>query len=312
MIKDKEKNFISAVVYVHNNENEIKGFLEKINNLLHENFEQYEIICVNDFSGDNSCKIINDYCAETVPMPVTIVNMSHKHGTEMAMIAGVDLAIGDFVYEFDSCVTDYPAKTVMDVYYKSLEGFDIVAAAPLNKGGFFSSLFYKLFNSFNGLNLRSERFRLLSRRVINRVRQNTDNIIYRKAVYYTCGLPYVYMEYAPDFKAKANYDLLYGENLAVDSLIAFTNLGYRASISITAFMMILSVAFILYALSIKIFGINVSGGWATLMCVISVSFFMLFAVLSIVIKYLSLILKNLNTNRQYLFDSINKINKNGI
>ena len=32
MIINKEKNFISVVVYVHNNEDNIINFLEKINN----------------------------------------------------------------------------------------------------------------------------------------------------------------------------------------------------------------------------------------------------------------------------------------
>ncbi len=50
MITNKEKNFISAVVYVHNNEKEIANFLENLNKKLNENFEKYEIICVNDKS----------------------------------------------------------------------------------------------------------------------------------------------------------------------------------------------------------------------------------------------------------------------
>ena len=44
MIINKEKNFISAVVYIHNNENNIFNTLKNINNVLHNNFEKYEII----------------------------------------------------------------------------------------------------------------------------------------------------------------------------------------------------------------------------------------------------------------------------
>lgn len=60
MINSKEKNFVSAVVYVHNNENKIEGFLKAINEVLKENFKEYEIICVNDGSIDNSEKIIKN------------------------------------------------------------------------------------------------------------------------------------------------------------------------------------------------------------------------------------------------------------
>ena len=61
MIINKEKNFISVVVYVHNNEDNIINFLEKINNKLDENFENYEIICVNDKSSDNSVQEIKKF-----------------------------------------------------------------------------------------------------------------------------------------------------------------------------------------------------------------------------------------------------------
>ena len=44
MLKEnKEKNFVSAVVYVRNNEHSVKEYLEFINNFLMENFITYEI-----------------------------------------------------------------------------------------------------------------------------------------------------------------------------------------------------------------------------------------------------------------------------
>lgn len=311
MINDKEKNFISAIIYVHNNEKEIGIFIEKINEELKKTFEKYEIICVNDFSSDNSVNTIKEIAEKNVDAPVTIINMSYKHGLEMAMVAGCDLAIGDFIYEFDTCFIDYPIEMIKNVYFKSLEGNDIVAASPTSRS-IGSGIFYNIFNKVSGKKLYSERFRILSRRAINRISQNTDNIIYRKAVYYNSGLPYANIKYKPILKETPNSDFLYKQGLAIDSLIAFTSVGYKISVTSTLFMMILSIFFILYAISIKLFGINTSGGWATLVCIISTSFFMLFGVLSIIIKYLSLIFKHLNIKRQYVFDSINKINKNCI
>lgn len=40
--------------------------------------------------------------------PLTILNMSLHQGVEQAMNAGLDAAIGDFVFEFDSLDTPYP------------------------------------------------------------------------------------------------------------------------------------------------------------------------------------------------------------
>ncbi|KAI4452809.1 hypothetical protein C823_007394 [Eubacterium plexicaudatum ASF492] len=53
---NKEKNFISVVIYVHNAEKTIKTFLETVIDTLEKNFEHCEIICVNDESTDDSKK----------------------------------------------------------------------------------------------------------------------------------------------------------------------------------------------------------------------------------------------------------------
>ncbi len=52
--------------------------------------------------------------------------MGYSHGLEASMNAGIDLSIGDFVFEFDSCFMDFDPDVIMQVYRKSLQGFDIV------------------------------------------------------------------------------------------------------------------------------------------------------------------------------------------
>ena len=98
MISNKEKNFISAVIYVYNNEKEIEQTLTNINNILKENFNKYEIICVNDASTDNSFAKIENFAKTLQDEILTTINMSHYQGIELSMNAGVDFAIGDFIY----------------------------------------------------------------------------------------------------------------------------------------------------------------------------------------------------------------------
>ena len=100
----KESNFASAVVYVHQNEDTIGDFLAQLNGLLRDNFQKYEVICVNDASTDGSVEAIRDFAAGVEGAMVSILNMSYYQGQEASMNAGVDLAIGDFVFEFDSAV----------------------------------------------------------------------------------------------------------------------------------------------------------------------------------------------------------------
>ena len=43
---NKEKTFASAIIYVHNAENRIERFLKTIIEIMEENFQNSEIICV--------------------------------------------------------------------------------------------------------------------------------------------------------------------------------------------------------------------------------------------------------------------------
>ena len=106
MITNKEKNFISAVVYTHNSGDTIDTFLSEIHGVLAENYEKFEIICVNDASEDNTVEMIKKAGRSISDCVLSIINMSYYQGVEISMNAGVDLAIGDFVFEFDTTLRD--------------------------------------------------------------------------------------------------------------------------------------------------------------------------------------------------------------
>ncbi len=130
---NKEKNFVSAVIYVHNAEDRIESFLKMVIKAMEDNFDHSEIICVNDHSDDNSLNIIKKASSSASLTSISVVNLSYFHGLEMAMNAGVDMSIGDFVFEFDNTYADFEPALIMDIYRHSLKGFDIVSASPDRK-----------------------------------------------------------------------------------------------------------------------------------------------------------------------------------
>ena len=120
--QDKEKNFVSAVLYVHNDEERIENFLRMLCQTLEDNFLKAEIICVNDASKDKSVDVIRSVSSNVENISITIINMNEYHGVELAMNAGVDLAIGDFVFEFDEVLAEFASDCIMNVYRCSLGG----------------------------------------------------------------------------------------------------------------------------------------------------------------------------------------------
>lgn len=310
---NKEKNFVSAVIYVHNAENEIEEFLKTVAGVLEMNFEKSEIICVNDFSDDNSVAKIKEVSVGFNKTCVSILNMGYFHGVEIAMTAGVDLAIGDFVFEFDSIVLDFVASEIMDVYHKSLEGFDIVSASPDRIKRASSRLFYLVFNCFSGLNYKitMERFRILSRRAINRISTMNKTVLYRKTVYAACGLKIANLTYTVTTKILEKSDSSVGnyrKALAEDSFVVFTDFGYKVSMFITSIISFFTVGVGIYSLIFKFLG-NPISGWTSIMFFLSVTMFFIFMILTIMLKYLQILVNLVFKKNIYNFESIEKLTK---
>lgn len=313
MVKDKEKNFVSAVVYVHDRENTIKASLKQINDVLNEHFLKYEIICVNDASYDDSASVIKEFGEKYLDCPLSIVNMGFFQGVEMSMNAGVDLSIGDFVFEFDSDIIDFEPSLIMDIYYHSLKGYDIVSATADGKKRLSSSLFYKLFNKSakTQYKLSTESFRILSRRAINRVHALSKTIPYRKALYANCGLKMDTVHYKPNNSSRSDRSNKQSDTrleTALDSLMLFTNIGYRASMILTIIMILATIGIGIYTILVFALGHPVPG-FTTTMLVLTGSFFGVFAILTIIIKYLSLLVNLIFKKQRYLVESIEKISK---
>ena len=309
---NKEKNFASAVIYAHNAENIIGSFMQKIIMELEANFEHSEIICVNDCSDDNTVQAIRSASDSASNTSVSVLNMSYFHGLELSMNAGVDLAIGDFVFEFDNPYMDYDVSEIMKVYCKSLQGYDIVSAVPDRKEQLSSALFYKVFGAFSNLSyeMHTESFRVLSRRIINRIGAINKTVPYRKAIYAACGLKTSRIVYKPicsgnqfDKKGKA-----YRRKLAGGSLILFTDLGYKFSMSLTMLMILISVFMLAYSVIIYAPRHPVAG-WTTTILFLSMAFFGLFGIVTIIVKNLELLISLNFKRKQYCFESIEKLTK---
>ena len=309
-MQNKEKNFASAVIYVHNAGKTVEEFLGVVIPVLENNFSCSEVICVNDFSSDDSVEKIKKACKKARSATVSIVSMSYFHGLETAMNAGIDLAIGDFVFEFDNTLPDFEPEMIMNIYRRSLTGFDIVSAVPDRRERASSRMFYRLFDRYSELSyeMHTESFRVLSRRVINRISSMTHSVPYRKPVYANQGLKTDSLRYKPvrPAPAKDRRENKYRFRLGVDSLMLFTNLGFRVSMALTVVMLILTVLSAAFAVFMHVTARPVEG-WVMTVLFLSLAFFGLFAVLSIIIKYLQIIVNMMFKRKQYTYESIEKI-----
>jgi dolichol-phosphate mannosyltransferase len=314
-IQKKEKKFVSLVVYLHDASSFLKYFLDMIIPVCEKNFEQFELVCVDDGCRDGTVELLKEYVEKRqIGAMVNVVHMSFFQGLESAMNAGRDIAIGDFVYEFDDIFVDYEPEVIMELYRRLLEGNDIVAASSRGKLRFTSRVFYALYNKTSKGNekIGPETFRLVSRRAINRIKSMGQYIPYRKAVYMNCGLKASTIHYdSRDVNVRIKNKTVVAErtSLALDSFIYFTNVLERISAIICGLFLIFTVGMGFY-LVLNIFNSTKPvEGWLSTMGFLALGFFGVFALLTIILKYLSVLLNLIFRHQRYLVSDIEKVVK---
>lgn len=304
MTTNKEKNFISAVVYLHNDGVRAVKFFKMLTEQLDAHFEQYELIAVDDACTDDTIPMLRDW-AKDLDKPLTFLHMSLFQRLEPCMNAGLDASIGDYVYEFDTTDVPYPADMIFAAYQTAMTGSDIVSVCP-SRTSSTSRLFYGVFNanSHSAYRLRTDAFRLVSRRAVNRVHASSEHLPYRKAAYAASGLKMTDLTFEGRIMDRGAGRL----SLAADSLALYTDAGFKLSAGVTLVMMVLALAELVYTLVIFATGHPIEG-WTTMMFVLTLGFAGVFAVLAIVVKYLSLLVDLIFKKQKYLIESVEKIQK---
>ena len=186
---EKNSSFVSFVVYLYNNDSTVSSFLKRMINIASSLFCNYEFVCVDDGSSDNTVNevknvdIFNDGT-------LTLIEMGAHQGYEKSMEAAIQYSIGDFIYEFDDIFIDYDDKIIGELFEKMGEGYDVVSAVNENYRRVSSRVFYHFFNKYSNTfnKIGSEKLRIVSRRAINRVESMGVFVTYHKYMYSNCGL----------------------------------------------------------------------------------------------------------------------------
>ena len=305
------RQFVSVVAYIHNNADRIEKFIDTVMTAC-EVFKQREIVFVDDYSTDNSVEVLKNYYKQNpADYIVSIIRLGKYHGMETAMNAGRDMAIGDYVFEFDDLFVDFNSSILLDAYYKCLEGNDIVTVSTDVPMRLSSRLFYRVFNYAvkSHSQIGQESFRLLSRRGINRIISMDLEIPYRKVIYLNSGLSTANIKYdsteghRPPRISENNERI----DLAIDSFIYFTRIIQHFSLVIAFFFGVLSLGTIVYTVISRSLGYHSGLGWVSTMLFMSIGFTGLFLFMAIIIRYLSVIVDLVFKRQKYLIADIEKI-----
>ena len=134
-------------------------------------------------------------------------------------------------------------------------------------------------------------------------------IVYRKLAYASSGLKSAQVRYTPASCAslpRNRSENHYRYELAANSLLLFTSIGYRLCLLITAMMGLFCLGVVIYTIVIYVLRDPIRG-WTSTILFLSAAFCGLFAMLSVIIRYLQILLELSFKRKSFTFESIEKI-----
>ena len=158
--------------------------------------------------------------------------------------------------------------------------------------------------------LGQERFRLVSRRAVNRVNQMNTYIPYRKAMYMNCGLKVDTIYYDNKELAKRHKNREEWGNrsaLATDTIIIFTNVLEKLSMTVSVVLfgaLLVMFGYLVYSIFSESRPVE---GWLSIMSLMSFGFFMMSVMLTLILKYLSVRLSMGFKRQRYVIEGVEKL-----
>jgi glycosyltransferase involved in cell wall biosynthesis len=266
---------LSILVPMYNESEVIPVFFEAINKVLVGIGMDYEIICVNDGSKDNTLELLSAQAARDPR--IKVVSFSRNFGKEPAMTAALDYAAGDAAIPMDADLQD-PPELINEMLRKWNEGFDVVYARRSSRSG--DSLikrttahwFYNLFNRLSEVEIPESvgDYRLMSRRVIDVIKKLPEKERFMKGLFCWPGFKTTTIEFERQVRAggstKFNYWKLW--NFALNGITSFSTIPIRLGIYLGLF--IAAFAFIYgFYITVKTLLLGVDEpGYASLMVVV--------------------------------------------
>ena len=309
---------LSVVFSFRNEEENINELIKRVSTVLHKfNNWSYELIFVNDFSNDDSEKILIELQKK---YPITIVNLSRKFGISSGILAGYASAKGDAVLYMDTDLQD-PPELIPDLISKFEEGADVVHTKRTKRLGenslkmFMTGIAYRLINMMSNIPLPSQvgDFKLLSRRAVDHINNLKEYNPYVRGLTVWIGFKQETVEYVRHKRAGGTTkQKFFSGSLLAGPWAEFTRgvTGFSTGplffgIFVGILAIIFSLVLIVYALYEKYYGDAVLGTTGIL---IAISFFsgIILSTMGIIGVYIARIYEQIQGRPRYIIKNILK------
>lgn len=233
---------------------------------------------VNDGSKDKSADILKAF-AEKYDY-VKVINFARNFGHQIAVTAGINNTNADYVAIIDADLQD-PPELIVDMYKKSLEGYDIVYGKRLkrDKETMFKKLtafgFYRVLNYMCNLDIPKDTgdFRLITKNVVDVLKNMPEHNRFIRGMVPWVGFTSAPVEFNREerYAGETHYPLKAMLKLATNAIFSFSTKPLVMINYLALFVMLLAIysflrlnmlsATILFVGSIQLVAIGVVGAY---------------------------------------------------
>lgn len=288
--------FVSVVASLRNDAEVVEAFVAQAIELLRTHYEHYELVLVDDGSTDATVARLRPLLQRYECMRV--LRLSRQFGAEIALTAGLETAIGDFV------VTLTPGADPLEMIPELVEsarlkggvvcGVDIAASRQGWVHRALASVFYTGCRKLLGIDVipRATNYRVLSRQALNAIVRIKDKHRFLQVFTPYIGFEPQYVRYVrkPRPGRRDGSALFDAVNRGIDLIVTSSMRPLRIVTWLGLLAGGLNIAYIAYIAAVALFKRKIAEGWVTLSFQHAVMFFLLFLILAVLAEYLGRVL----------------------
>jgi dolichol-phosphate mannosyltransferase len=267
---------LSIVVPCYNEEACLPELHRRLSEAAHETVRaSHEIVFVNDGSRDASWQVMQALAASDPQL--VAVNLSRNHGHQLALTAGLDLAVGERILIIDADLQDPPELLPAMMREMDLAHADVVYGVRRSRGGETAfkrgtaKLFYRLLSRATDTEIPVDTgdFRLISRRALEVFLAMPEQARFIRGMVAWLGFRQVPLPYDRDerFAGTTNYPFRKMLRFALDALTSFSSTPLKLASHAGLLLSFGSVLLIIYIFAGWLSGRAVEG-WTSLMLVV--------------------------------------------
>jgi polyisoprenyl-phosphate glycosyltransferase len=266
----------SIVIPLYDEEGIIPLLVERLQQIMSELDGPAEVVMVDDGSKDATYQLVR--AASAKDPRFKLIQFSRNFGHQVAITAGMDAASGDAVIIMDADLQD-PPYVILQMIEKWKEGNEIVYGLRQHREGerlfktATASMFYGLLHRIAEVDTPVDvgDFRLVDRKALDAFLQMRENNRYVRGMFSWVGFRQAAVPYTREERAvgTTHYTLRKMVKLASNGIMGFSTAPLRLALGAGVFLAIAAVIYGLVAIGLKLAGVSLVPGYASLLFVIT-------------------------------------------